>query len=71
MTHYTNKQIQSFASHAVTITIFNIIMFFIGPLLMMYGWNIIAWESNLPQFNYLHSFCICNGLHWFIKGFRK
>lgn len=48
-----------------------VIFFFVGPMLMMFGWNAIAWEANLPTFDYLQMFCICNGLHWFIKGFRK
>jgi hypothetical protein len=47
------------------------IFFFVGPMMMMFGWNAIAWEVNLPAFDYLQAFCICNGLHWFIKGFRK
>jgi hypothetical protein len=51
--------------------LFPAIFFFVGPMMMMFGWNAIAWETNLPAFDYLQSFCICNGLHWFIKGFRK
>lgn len=47
------------------------IFYFFGPFMMMIGWNIVAWEYNMVQFNYLQMFCICNGLHWFIKGFRK
>lgn len=47
------------------------ILYFFGPFMMMMGWNIIAWEYNMVQFSYWQMFCICNGLHWFIKGFRK
>lgn len=47
------------------------ILYFFGPFMMMMGWNIIAWEYNMVQFSYWQIFCICNGLHWFIKGFRK
>ena len=49
----------------------SIFFYFFGPFMMMMGWNIIAWEYGIMQFNYLQMFCICNGLHWFIKGFRK
>lgn len=48
-----------------------IIFYFFGPFMMMMGWNIIAWEYGIMQFDYWQMFCICNGLHWFIKGFRK
>lgn len=45
--------------------------FFAGPAMMMFGWNAIAWEANLPAFDYLQVFCVCHGLHWFVKGLRK
>lgn len=48
-----------------------IILYFFGPFMMMVGWNTIAWEGNMVQYNYWQMFCICNGLHWFIKGFYK
>lgn len=48
-----------------------LVFFFVGPMMMMFGWNAIAWEINLPAFDYLQMFCMCNGLHWFVKGFRK
>lgn len=48
-----------------------LIFFFVGPMMMMFGWNAIAWETNLPGFGYLQAFCMCNGLHWFVKGLRK
>lgn len=48
-----------------------LIFFFVGPMMMMFGWNAIAWEINLPAFDYLQVFCMCNGLHWFVKGLRK
>lgn len=47
------------------------IFFFVGPMMMMFGWNAIAWEINLPAFDYLQVFCVCHGLHWFVKGLRK
>lgn len=49
----------------------SIFFYFFGPFMMMMGWNIIAGEYSIMQFDYLQMFCICNGLHWFIKGFRK
>ena len=48
-----------------------LVFLFVGPMMMMFGWNAIAWEINLPAFDYLQVFCMCNGLHWFVKGFRK
>lgn len=48
-----------------------VILYFLGPFMLMMGWNIIAWECDMVQFSYWQMFCICNGLHWFIKGFRK
>ncbi len=47
------------------------ILYFLGPFMMMVGWNTFAMECDMVQYNYLQIFCICNGLHWFIKGFRK
>ena len=48
-----------------------LVFFFVGPMMMMFGWNAIAWEIGLPAFDYLQVFCMCNGLHWFVKGLRK
>lgn len=48
-----------------------IILYFLGPLMMMVGWNTFAGESGMVQYDYWQMFCICNGLHWFIKGFYK
>lgn len=46
----------------------SILFFFIGPFLMMHGWNAVAWHCNLPTFDYWQVFCVCNGLRWFLKG---
>ena len=49
-----------------------LVFFFVGPMMMMFGWNAIAWETGcVPPFDYLQMFCMCNGLHWFVKGLRK
>lgn len=45
-----------------------ILFFFVGPLMMMHGWNAVAWHCNLPTFDYWQVFCVCNGLRWFLKG---
>ena len=45
-----------------------ILFFFVGPLLMMHGWNAVAWHCNLPTFDYWQVFCVCNGLRWILKG---
>lgn len=44
------------------------LFFFVGPLLMMHGWDAVAWHCNLPTFDYWQMFCVCNGLRWFLKG---
>lgn len=59
------------ASIVVNTLLIPAIFYFFGPFMMMVGWNIVALKYNLAQFNYWQMFCICNGLHWFIKGFRK
>lgn len=48
-----------------------IIFYFLGPFMVMVGWNTFAGESGMAQYSYWQMFCICNGLHWFIKGFYK
>ena len=68
----SNVKMKSTAtSIAINTILLPVIFFFVGPMMMMVGWNAIAWETNLPAFDYLQVFCMCNGLHWFIKGFRK
>lgn len=68
----SNVKMKNAATNAtISIVLLPIIFYFFGPFMMMMGWNIIAWECDMVQFSYWQMFCICNGLHWFIQGFRK
>lgn len=39
----------------IVVTVSRIIL---APLCLMIAWNTIAWEFNLPQFNFWVPFCI-------------
>lgn len=41
----------------VIITLVGIVTLFLGGLFVHVTWNAIAWECNLPQFNYWT--CVC------------
>lgn len=41
--------------------------FFMNPALVMWGWEALAWEFNLPQFSYWAVFCICHGAQWILS----
>ena len=45
--------------------------FFMNPALVMWGWEALAWEFNLPQFSYWAVFCICHGAEWILSFFRS
>lgn len=40
---------------------------FLCPWLVMKGWDAIAWEFNLPQFNYWACFFITHGFRYLTK----
>lgn len=40
-----------------------IALIFIAPALMRLGWNVIAWEFNLPTFSYMDMVCIYLGMN--------
>ena len=65
-----NKNAANTAATSTTIIslLSSILFFFVGPLLMMHGWNTVASYCNLPTFDYWQVFCVCNGLQWFLKG---
>lgn len=44
---------------------------FLSPALVMWGWEAIAWEFNLPQFSYWAMFCACHGFRWLTENFKK
>ena len=44
---------------------------FFSPALVMWGWEALAWEFNLPQFSYWAVFCICHGFRWLTENFKK
>ena len=39
--------------------------------IVMKGWEAIAWEFNLPQFDYWACFFITHGFRYLAKGFTK
>lgn len=47
---------------------------FIGGLCLMVAWNAVAWECNLPQFNYWTCFCgfyVVNSLFSIFRAPKK
>lgn len=55
----------------ITSALAKICAILIGSAFVMYGWDAIAWEFNLPQFSYLQTVCICIGFRWLTQGVRK
>lgn len=41
-----------------------LLVFFLYPWFVMKGWEIIAWEFNLPQFGYWACFFISHGFRY-------
>lgn len=43
----------------------------VSTVFIWWGWNVFAWQFNLPQFNYLEVFAMRMALSYIIAIFRK
>lgn len=69
MTNYLNKKNdeQRFINNLATL-LGTGLWFFLNPALVMWGWQAIAYECNLPDnFGYWQIFCICHGAQWLLS----
>lgn len=41
---------------------------FVYPWLCMTGWNAVAWNFNLPTFNYWQMFAITHSVRWILSA---
>lgn len=57
-------------AHALGDLLGNLLVFFLCPWFVMKGWEIIAWEFNLPQFGYWACFFISHGFRYLTGNFR-
>lgn len=48
----------------------HLLVFFLCPWLVMKGWEVIAWEFNLPQFGYWACFFISHGFRYLTGNIR-
>ena len=49
----------------------HLFVMFLFTWFVMKGWAAIAWEFNLPQFDYWTCFFITHGFRYLTKGFTK
>lgn len=49
----------------------NISFWFISSAFIWWGWNVLAWHFNLPQFNYIEIFAMRMALSAIISIFWK
>nr|DAI79419.1 MAG TPA: hypothetical protein [Caudoviricetes sp.] len=49
----------------------NISFWFISAAFIWWGWNVLAWHFNLPQFNYIEIFAMRMALSAIISIFWK
>lgn len=48
-----------------------LLVLFLAPWVVMKGWDAIAWEFNLPQFDYWACFFITHGFCYLTKNIGK
>lgn len=48
-----------------------LVVMLLYPWIVMKGWEAIAWEFNLPQFDYWACFFITHGFRYLTKGLTK
>ena len=48
-----------------------LVVMFLYPWIVMKGWEAIAWEFNLPQFDYWACFFITHGFRYLTNGITK
>lgn len=49
----------------------NISFWFVSTVFIWWGWNVLAWHFNLPQFNYIEIFAMRMALSTIINIFCK
>ena len=48
-----------------------LVVMFLYPWIVMKGWEAIAWEFNLPQFDYWACFFITHGFRYLLPNLNK